>query len=224
MNDIRVLVVEDEEFWQEILRDEFTGYKCKVTLARNYREAKEKLDEYSFDIVTLDMALSTVEQGLKVTVSGGWRLLANQLSKDSPGTFIFVISASFEKSPKEVFDLQQKYGVTDFMTKDDIDLKNLEEWVEYVRKFKEAGGRPDSSNDDLLKIYQEAGGRPDSSNDDLMNLYKEQLLVHEKNREYWKLQKAKHGSLNVPVDIQNSIDDATKEIEIIRTKLGYGSS
>ena len=69
----RVLIVEDEPEWQniveELLADE--GHNCRAAL--DYASALAQLDRESFNVVFLDMMLH--EFDLPVRGGTGWRLL-----------------------------------------------------------------------------------------------------------------------------------------------------
>jgi len=206
MDKVRVLVVEDEDLWQDIIREELESYDCQVDVVAKYLEAKQKLDRNVYDVVTLDMALSPAEKNLTVAASSGWRLLVNQLIQNSPGTAIFVISGSFGDQPARAFELNRKYGVKDFMTKgEDFNPTTLRKWVDEVRKFQEAGGRPDSTTEKLLSYYNE------------------QLAILWKNKARLEKQKAKYG-IDVPVRILNSIEDTEKDIERAEAEIAKLSS
>lgn len=156
MSMVRVLVVEDNEFWQDLIREELENYNCDVDVVSDYREAKGRLDHNVYDMVTLDMLLSPDERERTFTASGGWRLLVNQLIQSFPGTAIFVISGSFGDEPKLAFDLNRKYGVRGFMDKGkDFDPETLRKWVDEVREFKEVGGRPDVGAEQLTDVRRQ---------------------------------------------------------------------
>jgi CheY-like chemotaxis protein len=200
MEKVSVLVVEDQQLWQEIIREELESFNCQVDIAENYRDAKKKLINHTYDLITLDMALSPDEENLTVAASSGWRLLVNQLKHDFPGTTIVVISASFGDAPQRAFDLNRNYGVRYFMTKNDFDPITLKTWVDEIREFKGRGGRPEISYNDLLKLYQE------------------QLMIQKINKVEAEKQKAKHG-IDVPPIILHSIDEYDKEITRIQAEI-----
>ena len=215
MSEVSVLVVEDNELWQRIILDVLSNYDCRVDAASDYDTARRKLDGSAYDMVTLDMALSAKEEDLTVTASGGWRLLVYRLTRDFPGTAIFVISASFKDQLERIFDLNE-YGVKGFITKDKFDPETLEEWVKKVRKFKEAGGRPVISRQELRDIYS---SRPDVTTQELLDLYKQQLVVVKRNKADAELQKAKYGPIDAPPRFNNIIKECDEEIERIEAEI-----
>jgi CheY-like chemotaxis protein len=134
---LRVLVVEDDDDWRKIIRKQFENRGCIVATATNLDEAEHHLHGETFDIVTLDMWLTSWEQAFgNVDVSGGWRLL-DQLARQNPRPLLFVISAGFENNPKRAFD-QGKLGVTDFVTKKGFELSKIDEWVQLASAPKSA--------------------------------------------------------------------------------------
>lgn len=126
---LRVLVVEDDDEWRKIIRKQFESRGCIVDTATNLDEAEQHLHGETFDIVTLDMWLTSWEQASgNVDISGGWRLL-DQLARQNPRPLLFVISAGFENNPKRAFD-QGKLGVRDFITKKGFELRKIDEWIQ----------------------------------------------------------------------------------------------
>lgn len=201
MSKVRVLVVEDNKTWQKRILRWLKRYDCEVDVAGGYEEAKNNLNLYAYDMITLDMALSQEEEVESVSISSGWELLVGDLTRDFPGTAIFVISASFGDEPRRAFELNRKYGVRDFMTKGvDFDPATLQKWVEDVRKFKEIGGRPDTTPQELLDLYEQ------------------QLDIQQKKKAHAELQKAKHG-LNVPFSLIHTIEECEKEIKRIQAEI-----
>jgi CheY-like chemotaxis protein len=136
MNKLHVLIVEDNEFWQDILLEEFENYGCDVDVASTYSEARIKLVENAYDMVTLDITLSSTEEKETLGVRGGWRLLVHKLAPDFPDTAIFIISGSLDDTTR-AFDLSKKYGVKGYMPKDNFDSTVLKQWVDEVREFKQ---------------------------------------------------------------------------------------
>ena len=201
MNEIKALVVEDTKIWQERIRRWLVRYHCDVDMASNYPEAQSALENAAYDLVTLDMALSTDEEEETVSASSGWELLAGQLSEAFPGTAIYVISASFGKEPEQAFELNRKYGVKGFMNKAHFSPETLEKWVEEVRSFKEAGGRPDITAQKLTGIYEQR-----------LEACKKRLATLLLSQDQLELQKAKYG-LDVPLKLIHASEDQKEEIE-----------
>ncbi len=215
MRSVSVLVVEDDEIWQQIIEETLQSLDCHVDVASNCQAAIKKLDAHPYDMVTLDMALSQEEEKLTVTASGGWRLLVYKLARYFPGTFIFVISASFKDQLERVFELNKEYGVRGFTTKIHFDPNILEDWVREVQEFKEAGGRPDVTTQELLSIYR---SRPDITTQKLLDLYEQQLAIQKKNKAQSELQKAKLGLLAPPM-FDHTIRQCEEEIERIEAEI-----
>ena len=201
MNDVKALVVEDTKIWQERIRRWLERYHCDVDMASNYQEAQSALKDAVYDLVTLDMALSTDEEQETVSASGGWELLVGQLSEACPGTAIYVISASFGKEPEQAFELNQKYRVRGFMNKAHFSPETLQKWVDEVRDFKEAGGRPDITPQKLTDIHKQR-----------LEVCKKRLATLLLSQDQLELQKAKYG-LDVPLKLIHTFEDQKKEIE-----------
>jgi CheY-like chemotaxis protein len=135
---LRVLVVEDNDDWREIIHHQFQRHGCTVSIATSFSMAEQLLRDKTFDIVTLDMWLTDRERTLgNIAVSGGWRLL-DRLSQQHPNTWVFVISAGFDDNPQRAFE-QSKYGVKDFATKDNFEPKKIEEWIKLAGETKSSG-------------------------------------------------------------------------------------
>jgi DNA-binding NtrC family response regulator len=132
---LRVLVVEDDDDWREIIRYQFQSRGCTVSTATNFSIAEERLGSETFDIVTLDMWLTSKEQELgNVAISGGWRLL-ERLARQYPDTSVFVISGGFGDNPERAFQ-QSRYGVRDFATKATFELNKIDEWIRLAHEAK----------------------------------------------------------------------------------------
>jgi CheY-like chemotaxis protein len=135
LRELRVLVVEDDNDWREIIRAQFDSRGCIVTTATSLDGAEQLLHGETFDIVTLDMWLTSWEQASgNVDLSGGWRLL-DRLARQKPRPLLFVISGGFEDNPKRAFD-QSKLGVRDFVTKKGFELSKIDEWIQLARASK----------------------------------------------------------------------------------------
>jgi len=85
----RVLIVEDEAEWQELISELLAdeGHTCHT--AHSYENALAQLDQESFNIVFLDMMLH--EFDLPIRGGTGWRLL-DRLVEQCPRTKIIVLS------------------------------------------------------------------------------------------------------------------------------------
>jgi DNA-binding SARP family transcriptional activator/ActR/RegA family two-component response regulator len=114
----RVLVVEDEPEWQnivgELLADE--GHVCRA--ATSYESALAQLDQEFFNVVFLDMMLS--EFDLPVRGGTGWRLL-DHLVEQCPRTKVIVLSG--RATAGEAARLVRDYAVADFIDKGENDVE-----------------------------------------------------------------------------------------------------
>jgi DNA-binding SARP family transcriptional activator/ActR/RegA family two-component response regulator len=114
----RVLVVEDEPEWQnivgELLADE--GHVCRA--ATSYESALARLDQEFFNVVFLDMMLS--EFDLPVRGGTGWRLL-DHLVEQCPRTKVIVLSG--RATAGEAARLVRDYAVADFIDKGEKDVE-----------------------------------------------------------------------------------------------------
>jgi DNA-binding SARP family transcriptional activator len=114
----RVLIVEDEPEWQEIvgelLADE--GHICRA--AHSYESALARLDQESFNVVFLDMMLH--EFDLPVRGGTGWRLL-DYLAEQRPRTKVIVLSG--RATAGEAARLVRDYAITAFIDKGEEDVE-----------------------------------------------------------------------------------------------------
>ena len=108
----RVLIVEDEPEWQnivsELLADEGHIYRT----AHSYESALAQLDQESFNVVFLDMMLH--EFDLPVRGGTGWRLL-DYLVEQRPRTKVIVLSG--RATAGEAARLVRDYPVAAFIDK-----------------------------------------------------------------------------------------------------------
>jgi DNA-binding SARP family transcriptional activator/CheY-like chemotaxis protein len=114
----RVLIVEDEPEWQnivgELLADE--GHMCRAAIS--YEHALAQLDQEFFNVVFLDMMLS--EFDLPVRGGTGWRLL-DYLVEQCPRTKVIVLSG--RATAGEAARLVRDYAVADFIDKGEEDVE-----------------------------------------------------------------------------------------------------
>ncbi len=145
---LRVLVVEDDEDWRNILRKQFEQYGCIVTTADSRDSAEASLQRDAFDIVTLDMGLTTSESEAKILgIMGGW-LMLQLLAAEYPQTSIFVVSGYSEMDPERAFELG-RYGVKGFHAKRHFDGHKIKEWVDtvtYAKRSDKPNGESDGSS------------------------------------------------------------------------------
>lgn len=114
----RVLIVEDEPEWQdivgELLADE--GHICGT--AHSYESALAQLDEEFFNVVFLDMMLH--EFDVPVRGGSGWRLL-DYLVEQCPRTRVIVLSG--RATAGEAARLVRDYPIAAFIDKGEEDVE-----------------------------------------------------------------------------------------------------
>jgi DNA-binding SARP family transcriptional activator len=118
MQSARVLIVEDEPEWQdivsELLADE--GHTCRA--AHDYESALAQLDQESFNVVFLDMMLHQFD--LPVRGGSGWRLL-DLLVEGHPRTKVVVLSG--RATAGEAARLVRDYPIAAFIDKGEEDVE-----------------------------------------------------------------------------------------------------
>jgi DNA-binding SARP family transcriptional activator/ActR/RegA family two-component response regulator len=118
MSPARVLIVEDEAEWQnivsELLADE--GHICR--LANTYEGALAQFDQESFNVVFLDMMLQ--EFDLPVRGGSGWKLL-DYLVEQRPQTKIIVLSG--RATAGDAARLVRDYPIAAFIDKGEEDVE-----------------------------------------------------------------------------------------------------
>ncbi|HUX75374.1 MAG TPA: response regulator [Anaerolineae bacterium] len=115
MNDRRaILIVEDDEWWQTILREPLEDEGYDVTVIAGYEEGRQALETRAFDLVILDLELGTSEP-----ILGGERLLAH-ISQCHPGTPCIVVSG--RGSTWFVRDAFKHHHVIDYIPKSRFDI------------------------------------------------------------------------------------------------------
>lgn len=114
----RVLIVEDEVEWQELvgelLADE--GHTCRT--AHSYESALVQLDQESFNVVFLDMMLH--EFDLPIRGGTGWRLL-DRLVEQCPRTKVIVLSG--RATAGDAARLIRDYPIAAFIDKGEEDVE-----------------------------------------------------------------------------------------------------
>ncbi len=127
MTPARILIVEDEPEWQdlvgELLADE--EYTCRP--ANNYQNALAQLDRESFHVVFLDLMLH--EFDLPVRGGTGWQLL-DYLVDQRPRTKIVILSG--RATAGEAARLIRDYPIVNFIDKSEPDIE--EQILEAVRE------------------------------------------------------------------------------------------
>jgi DNA-binding response OmpR family regulator len=185
----RILVVDDDEYWRNIVLAEFLaeqGYKVRT--AANYQEALNLITQERFDLVTMDLKLAEDEP-----VGRGWRLLM-RISKLTPKPCIVVISGT-AKSIEEVIEAYE-CEVDHFILKSRFDYQKFIQTVQTLLCGKERGNR--------RAIYA---------------MLEEELKLHKRNLRKLRSQKAIYAAGEAPLHLLNQIETEEKEIQRIEEEL-----
>lgn len=105
LNNVRVLLVEDNEFNRMVAIKTLNRFKCIVTEAVNGSEAVERLKTETFDIILMDLHMPILD-GI-----GATKIIRNQLGIKTP---IIALSANAFKNE---IDQCLKIGMNDYVTK-----------------------------------------------------------------------------------------------------------
>ena len=109
-----VLIVEDDNRWQEVLREPLEDEGCDVTIIGDYQESRQALEERAFDLIILDLQLDE-----SAPMLDGERLLAH-IAQCHPGTPCMVVSGRGDI--RVVRDAFKQYHVVDYIAKDMFDI------------------------------------------------------------------------------------------------------
>jgi serine/threonine protein kinase len=139
----RVLVVEDDPFWQELIRETLEA-EHQVVVAEDYDQAKDVLEKVKnqqerIDLVTVDMGLPGQLQSEDATVEAGQRIV-HYLRRFHPDIPCIVVTGLPDISTTHVRDLFKRYNVFDFIAKGEFDLK---EFLDTVGRAIEYGRHPE---------------------------------------------------------------------------------
>ncbi len=110
----RILIVEDEKIWQEILQDCLAGTGYHIEIASSYSEARHKLQSEQFSLVTLDARLRQ-----KTKIHEGILLLDYIYKRFFPTMPVIIISGEIDK--RNLIKAFKKFSVTDVMLKEDFE-------------------------------------------------------------------------------------------------------
>jgi tRNA A-37 threonylcarbamoyl transferase component Bud32/CheY-like chemotaxis protein len=154
----RVLVVEDDPFWQDLIRETLEE-EYQVVVATTYDEAKLVLERVKnqrehIDLVTVDMGLPSQLQGEGVTVEAGQRIV-NYLSRFDPRIPCIVVTGLPDISTTQVRDLFKRYNVFDFIAKGQFDLGEFLDAVERAIDYLRSG----ESQGDVLSLSKDGKRR-----------------------------------------------------------------
>ena len=109
-----VLIVEDDNRWQEVLREPLEDEGCDVTIIGDYHESRQALEERAFDLIILDLQLDE-----SAPMLDGERLLAH-IAQCHPGTPCMIVSGRGDI--RVVRDAFKQYHVVDYIAKDMFDI------------------------------------------------------------------------------------------------------
>jgi len=109
-----VLIVEDDEHWQGILKELLEDEGYDVTVIADYQYSRQALQKDDFDLVILDLELDKSTPTLE-----GKRLL-NLISRRSLGIPCVVVSG--QDDPQTIRDAFKKYHVVDYIAKDGFEI------------------------------------------------------------------------------------------------------
>lgn len=206
----RILVVEDDKDWQDILRDFFLSEDdCyEVVIAKDHSEAikelaKAKSQEEPFDLATVDMDLSS-----SIGKVAGRRVV-DYLKKQ--GIPCIVVSGSVQKTT-EVRNLLKQHGVCDYIEKGEgFDF-------ELFRKMVERALSANIHGEEAMLLEQQLSQAEDIGGDEQVSYLERRLRIHSKNLEELETRKAKYG-MNPPLSLMNEIDHEKDEIRSIKEEL-----
>jgi DNA-binding response OmpR family regulator len=122
LDEQRILIIEDDNKWQAVLRETLEDEGCDVTLISSYQEGRRTLEKRSFDLVILDLNLDE-----KSPTLDGERLL-RRISRHCAGTPCIIVSG--QGDVHVVRNAFKQYHVVDFIAKDQFDISAFIQVVE----------------------------------------------------------------------------------------------
>ena len=148
----KILVVEDELYWQDIIRETLEA-EYQVLVAATYDEARgilEKVENQQehIDLVTVDMGLPGQLQSEGASVEAGQRIV-DYLRRSHPRLPCIVVTGLDDISNTQVRNLFKRYNVFDFIAKRQFDLK---EFLDTVNRATEQGQAQDEDQDRKRRI------------------------------------------------------------------------
>lgn len=114
-----VLVVEDNAAWQEILREYLLELGCRVDIAVDFSEARDKLNGNSYSLVTIDAHL-----GPQTRAHEGMLLMdyiRNRFGAELP---IIVVSGEINK--QDLVRAYQKFAVNSVLLKENFECNQFQ--------------------------------------------------------------------------------------------------
>jgi CheY-like chemotaxis protein len=118
----RVLVVEDESLWQDIVQECLEEAGCLVQVAATFAEARTKLQNHRFDLVTIDAHL-----GQKLETQEGILLLNYVRDRYGPALPVIMISGEIDR--RDVIKAFKKYAVAHVLLKEDFEYDEFRDAV-----------------------------------------------------------------------------------------------
>lgn len=116
-----ILIVEDDERWQAILKELLEDEGYSVTVRAGYQNSRQALEEHVFDLVILDLLLNE-----SAPMLDGERLLAH-ISRHCADTPCIVVSGRGDI--RVVRDAFKQHHVVDFIEKDQFDIPTFVDLV-----------------------------------------------------------------------------------------------
>lgn len=124
----QILIIEDDDFFMELLSKKVTSGGFEVIEAKNRQEGIEKLKTLKPDLVLLDLLLPN-DDGLDVA---GFKVLSK--IKEDPATASIPVIILSNLSQKEDIEKGLKLGATDFMIKAQFTLEEILEKIKNILK------------------------------------------------------------------------------------------
>jgi DNA-binding NtrC family response regulator len=121
----RVLLVEDDPEWQQVLADVLVDGGYVVDRVASSEEARKRFEDYKYPIAVVDLRLGseTPEQGLD---------LLEYVHRTAPGSDLVVVSGY--SNTERVIDAFERGRAKGFLPKDEFDSKSLLEKVSGVSR------------------------------------------------------------------------------------------
>ncbi len=114
----RILIVEDEADFQELLKYHLTSAECEIVVAANFAQAMAHASNMRPDLILLDIMLPDVD-GLSLCEA----LKSEPMLVDAP---IWIVSAAHTQTTR---DIARAAGASEFFSKP-IDFKRLKARIE----------------------------------------------------------------------------------------------
>jgi GGDEF domain-containing protein len=141
MGDRRILIVEDDQDWYEIIAEVVQGVLCdagveadyEVMRTRDEQEALDLLKHHAFTLVSMDINLSNVTEGTHEGLD-----LLEVLEASTPDTCSIIVSG--EVKPEYILNGFQKYNILRFIGKAPWDDQELKTTVRSILLYADALG------------------------------------------------------------------------------------